>query len=72
MGLQKVAFLPVHVPQGSTLGQRHLPKGGQRYQRGAEEKGRTPETLSMFSIVDPDIICNMLLVLIYLFIFVFT
>lgn len=25
VGVQKVAFLPVHLPQGSALGQRHLP-----------------------------------------------
>lgn len=44
MGLQKVAFLPVHVSQGFTLGQRHLPQGGQCYQCRAEEKGGRLET----------------------------
>uniref|UniRef100_A0AAX7TKQ7 Kinesin-like protein n=1 Tax=Astatotilapia calliptera TaxID=8154 RepID=A0AAX7TKQ7_ASTCA len=39
VGFQKVAFLSVHVPQGSALGQRHLPQRGQCNQCGAEEEG---------------------------------
>lgn len=28
VGVQEVAFLPVHLSQGSALGQRHLPQRG--------------------------------------------
>lgn len=34
-----MAFLPVHLPQGPAVGQRHLPEGSQRHQCWTQEKG---------------------------------
>lgn len=39
VGLPEVEVVPVHVTAGPAVGQCHLPQGGQRYQRGAEEEG---------------------------------
>lgn len=39
MGLPEVEVSPVHFVEGLTLGQRRIPEGGQRHQRGVEEEG---------------------------------
>lgn len=39
VGLPEVEVSPVHFIEGLTLGQRRVPEGGQRHQRGVEEEG---------------------------------